>query len=170
MKKSKLYTIKEPGFKTPDAYFDNFDDRLFKKLTVQREMSKMNGTGYKVPEHYFINFDVKLEHRLKEVQQPKVSMLTPWRSAAYMSAAAAVLVVMFTVFMKSDDNLSIHQVETASIENYLNNENMTPYDIASFLNAEDIILEDFVANIFTDESLENYLLTNASIEDLITEK
>ncbi|WP_299390402.1 hypothetical protein [uncultured Gelidibacter sp.] len=170
MKKSKLHTIKEPGFKTPDSYFDNFDERLFKKMAVQKEMSEMDGPGYKVPEHYFESFDAKLENRLKDVQQPKVRSLVSWRKAAYISGAAAVLVLMFTVFLKSDNILTINQVETASIESYLNNENLNIYDITSLLNAEDIVVDDFVANTFTDESLENYLINNASIEDLINDK
>ncbi|MBJ7881815.1 hypothetical protein [Gelidibacter salicanalis] len=170
MKKSKLHNITEPGFKTPNAYFDNFDGRLLKKLAVQQEMSEMDGPGYKVPEHYFANFDAKLAQRLKEIEQPKVRSFVSWRNVAYMSGVAAVLVLMLTVFMKSEDTLSINQVETASIENYLNNENLNIYDIASFLTAEDITVDDFVANTFTDESLETYLLNNASIEDLINEK
>ena len=72
--------------------------------------------------------------------------------------------------MTSQNNLSINQVETASIEDYLNNENLNIYDISSLLNEDDLVLGDFVSNTFTEESLENYLLNNTSIEDLIFEK
>jgi len=170
MKKSELHNIKDPGFQIPDAYFDTFDERLLKKLDLKREMSEMDGTGYQVPKDYFDNFDAKLAQKLEGLNQPKVKSLRSWRHIAYYSGVAAVLVLMLTLFMKSEDNLSINQVETASIENYLTNENLNIYDIASFLSTEDIMVEDFVANMITDESLETYLLNNASIEDLINEK
>ncbi len=170
MKKSELHNLTDPGFKIPDSYFDTFDERLFKTLEVQKEMSEMDGPGYKVPEDYFQHFDAQLAEKLEDINQPKLKYLRSWRHIAYYSGVAAVLVLMLTVFMKSEDDLSINQVETASIENYLTNENLNIYDIASFLNAEDIKVDDFVANMITDESLETYLLNNASIEDLINEK
>ncbi|TXE10671.1 hypothetical protein ES711_01825 [Gelidibacter salicanalis] len=170
MKKSELHNITDPGFKIPDSYFDTFDERLFKTLDVQKDMSEIDGPGYKVPKDYFKNFDTQLAQKLEDIKQPKVKSIKSWRQIAYYSGVAAVLVVMLTVFMKSEDDLSINQVETASIESYLTNENLNIYDIASFLSAEDIKVEDFVANMITDESLETYLLNNASIEDLINEK
>lgn len=170
MKKSHLHNIKETGFKTPEGYFDTFDDRLFKKLDTQKEMASISDAGFKVPDNYFESFDDKLQSCLKNGSTPKVRSLVSWRNAAYVSGIAAALVLMLTVFMKSQDNLSINQVETASIEDYLNNENLNIYDIASLLNEEDLNLDNFVTNTFTEESLENYLLNNTSIEDLIFEK
>lgn len=170
MKKSELHNIKEPGYNTPSSYFDNFDDRLFKRLAVQKDLSEIDVPGFKIPNDYFENFETQLTERLNAIEEPKIRPLMSWRHVAFMSGAAAVLLLMFTVFLKTEVPLSITQVETASIEIYLNNENLNTYDIASYLNAEDIIADDFVANTFTDESLENYLLNNTSIEDLINEK
>lgn len=168
MRKSHLHNLKETGFKTPDRYFDAFDDRLLQKLNVQKEMPA--DPGYTVPENYFENFDDTLLMRLKNDDSSKIRTLVSWRNAAYITGVAASLVLMVSVFIKSKDNLSINQVETASIESYLHNENLNIYDIASFLNEEDLVLDDFVSNTFTEESLENFLLNNASIEDLIFEK
>lgn len=170
MKKSRLHTIQDPGFKAPETYFESFDERFFKKLGVQNDMATLKDPGFKVPENYFDSFDSKLQVHLNKAHQPKVRTLFSWRNTAYISGVAAALVLMFTVFFQSDNTLSINQVETASIENYLNEENLNVYDIASFLNADDIELDDFVANTFTDESLENYLLNNTSIEELINDK
>lgn len=170
MKKSQLHNLKDTGFKTPDAYFDTFDQRLMGRLAVQKDMTSITGSGFKVPENYFENFDAKLQSRLKDDSNPKVISLMSWKNIAYISGTAAVLILMLTVFLKSNDPLSINQIETASIENYLNNENLNIEDIASFLNEEDLILDNFVSQTLTEESLENYLLNNASIEDLIIGK
>ncbi len=170
MKNSQIHNIKQTGFKTPEAYFDTFDERLFKKLNVQKEMASISDAGFKVPDNYFEHFDDKLQARLKSQQSSKVRTLVSWRNAAYISGIAASLLLIFGLFMTSQNNLSINQVETASIEDYLNNENLNIYDISSLLNEDDLVLGDFVSNTFTEESLENYLLNNTSIEDLIFEK
>lgn len=170
MKKSHLHNIKETGFETPESYFDAFDDRLLKKLNVQKEMASISDPGYKVPDNYFENFDDMIQTHLKNDSSPKVRPLLSWRNAAYMSGIAASLVLMISVFIKTKDNLSINQVETASIEAYLFNENLSIYDITSLLDADDLVMDDFVSTTLTEESLENYLLNNASIEDLIIEK
>lgn len=171
MKKSQLHKIKETGFKTPDAYFDTFDQRLLDKMAVQKEMASITDAGYKVPDTYFENFDAKLEARLKyEASQEdhiKVIPMPFWRNAGLISGVAAALILMFTILQKSDTPLSINQVETASLEAYLNDENLNIYDIASLLDEEDLVLDNFVSTSFTEESLENYLLNNTSIEDLI---
>ena len=170
MKKSQLHNIKESGYKTPDAYFDTFDDRLFKKLDVQKDLASISNAGYKVPDNYFENFGEKLQKQLKSDGDSKVIKLMSWRNAAYVSGIAASLVLMLTVFMTSQKDVSLSQIETASIEDYLNNENLNIYDIASLLNEEDLMLDNFVSYTLTEESLENYLLNTTSIEDLINEK
>ncbi len=170
MRKSHLHNIKESGMKTPDGYFDAFDERLFKKLDVQKEMASISIPGYKVPDNYFEEFNDKIQTRLKNDDSLKVINLMSWRNAAYISGIAAALVLMLTVYINSNNILSINQIETASIEDYLNNENLNIYDIASLLNEDDLLLDDFVSSSITEESLENYLLNNTSIEDLINEK
>lgn len=167
MKKSQLHNIKETGFKTPDAYFDTFNQRLIEKLAVQKDMASITSSGYKVPENYFENFDAKLQARLKINEKSKVIPFMSWRNIAYISGVAAVLILMLTVFLQSDNPLSINQVETAYIEDYLNGENLNIDDFASLLTDDDLIFENFVTNSLSEESLENYLLNNASIEDLI---
>lgn len=170
MKKSKLHTIKDSGFKTPKAYLENFDARLFQKLAGQNNLSEVVEPGFKVPEHYFEDFDATLQLRLNEIHQRKVRSLNLWRNAAYISGVAAALVLMIAVLTTSTNHLEINQVETASIEEYLNNENLNTYDIAALLDPEDMVLEDFVASALSESSLENYLLDNTTIEDLINEK
>lgn len=170
MKKSHLYHFKDAGFKTPEAYFDNFDERLFEKMAVQQEMASIKESGHKVPDHYFEDFDSKLLDRIKKDTSPKARRLLPWKNAAVVTAIAAALLLMFAIFIKSENPMSLNQIETVSIENYLTNEDLNIYDIASFLNEDDLDVDDFVYNTFSDEALENYLLNNASIEDLINLK
>lgn len=171
MKKSQLHNIKDSGFKIPDSYFDTFEQRLFDKMAVQKDLAEMDGSGFTVPENYFKNFDAKLEARLdKEKNQkntPRVISMGSWRRHAVISGVAAVLLLMFLIVFNSDDPLSIHEVETASIEAYLNDENLNIYDIGALLDDDNLVLDNFVSTPLTEDSLENYLLNNTSVEDLI---
>lgn len=169
MKKSKLDHIRETGLKTPDAYFDTFDARLVDKITAQKKMASGIDHGLKVPEAYFETFEQNLQKRLSPTKTPNLKSLAVWKSAAVISAIAASLLIMFAIYNTSPGKVTINQIETASIEDYLNNENLNADDIASFLTGDDLELDNFVKNTLTDESLENYLLNNASIEDLIIE-
>lgn len=169
MKKSHLHYIKDTGLKTPDDYFDNFDARLLKKMAIQNEMAKNQNPGFKVPDGYFDGFDVNLKTD-KEIANPtKVKTLVFWRHPAVITGIAASLLVLFAIIFKSSPELSINQIETASIEDYLNDENLSSYDIASFLNEDELTVDHFVNTVINDESLEKYLLNNTSIEDLINE-
>lgn len=171
MKKSHLHNIKNSGFKTPDGYFDAFDERLLKKLNVNKEMASISDSGFKVPDNYFETFDDKLQAHLKnENSSTKVIKLNPWRKVAYLSGVAASIALLLTFLLNSKGQLTINQIETASIENYLIDQNLNAYDIASFLNEEDLIVDNFISSSLTEESLENYLINNTSIEDLIIGK
>ncbi|MEO8759748.1 MAG: hypothetical protein ABI388_01910, partial [Bacteroidia bacterium] len=101
MKKSQLHNIKETGFKAPDAYFDSFDQRLYKKLAVQKEMASIEGSGFKVPGNYFENFDDRLQARLKNEAESKntikVISMRFWRNAGIISGVAAAFLLMFTI-------------------------------------------------------------------------
>ncbi|MBA6151265.1 hypothetical protein [Gelidibacter maritimus] len=171
MKKSQLHNIKETGFTIPDSYFDSFEKRLMDKMAVQDEMATIKDPGYTVPENYFEAFDTHLQARLsadgESSAKSKIVPLISWRSAMVISGVAATLLLLFTLVLKSDDPLSINQVETASIEAYLNNENLNDYDIASYLDDDELNIDNFVSTTLTEESLENYLLNHTSLEDLI---
>lgn len=170
MKKSQLHNIRETGFKTPDGYFDSFESRLINKMNIQKEMDGIQNTGFTVPPHYFEQVADSIKEKIATEPKSKLRSITFYKNAGMISGIAAALLIMVAIITKSSNNLSINQIETASIENYLNDANLSTYDIASYLNEDDLELDHFVANSFSEESLENYLLNNASIEDLINDK
>ena len=52
-----------PNFKTPENYFEDFEERLFSKIA---EENFPKSTGFKIPKQYFENLDVRI---LKEVSK-----------------------------------------------------------------------------------------------------
>lgn len=170
MKKSQLHNINTTGFKIPSEYMESLDERILAKLSAQDNLSSVRAPGFKVPENYFENFDARLSQQLSKEQHPKVRMLWTRRNFMMASGIAASLMIFLTVLLNTEKQTSFQNLETASIERYLNDENLSSYDILSVLNMDDLQMDDFVSNTIPVESLESYLLDNATIEDIINSK
>ncbi len=163
MKKDKLHNIKDLGFKTPENYFDGLEDSIMNQIKLDK---KIEDSGFKVPDNYFDSLDDKI---LKKVaHKPKVISLLTKRNLFYAASIAAALVLMFSI-NENNNELTFDDLEITSIENYLYDEDFDTYEIASLLTDEELSTDNFVDSQLSDELIENYLLQNATIEDLIIE-
>jgi hypothetical protein len=170
MKKENLHNIKTTGFKTPEYYFESFDATILATLKNEQQLQNIKTAGFKTPENYFETFDEKLNQKLQNKQKSKVIRLWSWKNAAYTTAVAASLVLFFNLIGNTSDSTTFDDLETTSIVNYLSEEDLNTYDIASLLNEDDLVLDNFVSENISEESLENYLLNNTTIEDLIIDR
>lgn len=169
MKNNNLHNIKTSGFKTPDKYFESFDEILFAKLKDEDNLEINKSTGFKVPNDYFETVDDKILKAINNKEETKVISLFSWRKVAYASAVAASLILMFNIVFNSSEKLTFDSLETASIENYLAEEDFTSYELATLLTEDELNSEAFINTNITEDSLEDYLLNNANIEDLLIE-
>lgn len=163
MNKNKLHNIKNSGFKTPKNYFDGLEDSIMNQINLQK---KIEGAGFITPDNYFESLEDKILEKVNH--QPKVISLFSKRNLFYATSIAAALVIMFSIFINKNE-LTFDDLETASIENYLNEEEIDSYEIASLFTVEELSSDIFIDSDLTSESLEEYLLQNATIEDLIIE-
>ncbi|MCL6294394.1 hypothetical protein [Jejuia spongiicola] len=169
MKKINLHNIKTSGHKTPEKYFESFDDRLFSKLRDGNELDTIKSAGFKVPNDYFETVNDKILSKLENKNEAKVIPLFSLKKVAYVSAIAASLVLMFNVVFNTPEKVTYESLEIASIENYLVEEDFTSYEFASLLTEDELNSEVFTNTDISEESLEDYLLDNANIEDLLIE-
>ncbi|WOD44301.1 hypothetical protein [Hwangdonia lutea] len=167
MKNKNLHNMKSSGFKTPDNYFESFDDKLLAKLKAQNKLDDIKTTGFKVPNDYFETIDDAILSTVQNQKDTKVVSLFSWRKMAYASAVAASIILMFNLFFNTPEKLTFDSLEIASIENYLAEEGFTTYELATLLTDEELNSEAFTNTQITEDSLEDYLLNNANIEDLL---
>lgn len=165
MKKHNLNNINKPGFKVPKDYFKNFEDMLLSDLKLKETSSK---TGFNLPENYFESLDDKIINTVKKEKETKVIKLFSLRKTAYVSAIAASLILMFNIAYNKNDTLTIDNIETASIENYILNEDIETADIALLFSNHELNSFDSIELNFNSESLENYVIENIEIDDLIS--
>ncbi|MFD1615523.1 hypothetical protein [Gelatiniphilus marinus] len=169
MKDNNLHKIKTAGFKVPDKYFESFNENLLAKLKTETNLEFYKSTGFKVPNDYFETVDDKIINRIDNKEKTKVIPLYSWRKAGYATAVAASLILMLNIVFNAPEKLTFDSLEIASIENYLAEEDFTSYEIANFLTEEELNADTFTSNIISTDSLEDYLLNNANIEDLFIE-
>ena len=127
---------------------------------------KIEDTGFKVPDNYFESLDDKILDKVNHT--PKVISLFTKRNLFYVSSIAAAFVLMFNI-IGNNKVLTFDDLEMTSIENYLSEEDFSSYEFASLLTEEELTTNNFIDTDLTDESLVDYLLQNATIEDLIIE-
>ncbi len=164
MSTNKLHNIKETGFKVPKDYFDSFEDNFLNDLKLKEITTD---SGFKVPDNYFDSLEDKITSAVNQEKEIKVVKLVTWRKAAYATAIAASLVLMFNIYFNQKSPVTIDTIETASIENYILNEELETTEIASLFNEEDLSDVQLIHDGFSSESIENYIFDNVEIEDII---
>jgi hypothetical protein len=167
MKNEKLNTIKSTGFKTPDNYFESLEDCIYSKMLEDKLPSINDSSGFKVPEDYFDTLDYKVLNAIEIEESSKVVSLFNWKKVAYLSGIAASIILVFNLFIKNSNKLTFDNLETASIENYLLNEDLNAYDIAPYLGTDSLDSDDFIENTMNASDIEDYLLLNSDVEQLI---
>lgn len=161
MKKNSLHNKQETGFKTPQDYFNAFEDDLKIKIATEQFPKK---AGFNTPEGYFDSIDAK--NLIPQNEKGKVISLLSWKSVSLVASIAAVLIILFNL-KNTNDNLNFETLETAQIENYLIDEQVDLEELAMMLPEETLTLYTFLE--LEQENVEDYLMENASIENLIIE-
>lgn len=169
MKNKQLHNIKSTGFKTPDNYFESFDESLFLKLSENELTSNIDSSGFKVPDNYFETFDDKVKKAIDKNEAKNVFSLVNWKRLGYISGIAASIVLVFNLLLAKTNDLTFDDLETASIENYLINEELNAYEIAPYLGSSELDSDDFIDNNMKASDIEAYLLQNSDVEHLITD-
>ena len=164
MNTNKLHNIKDTGFKVPKDYFGSLEDAILTDLKLKEKAPE---SGYKVPDNYFDSLEHKITNALVPEKEVKVIKLFTWRKAAYVSAVAASLILMFNVFFNNTNNVTIDNIETASIENYILNEDLETSEIASLFTDDDLSDVQLINDGYSSETLENYIFDNLEFEDII---
>ncbi len=166
MKQAKQHNNNDTGFKVPKGYFDNLDDTL---VQVAKLKTKAKASGFSVPNTYFDTLDNKILDRLNVEKTTRVIPLFSKKNLVYISSIAAAVILLFTLtFNKTTTNWN--NLDADTVENYMLLEGIDTHEIASLLPDTDLDEADFVDLDFNEETIENYLLNHANIEDLIIEE
>ncbi|WP_296386295.1 hypothetical protein [Winogradskyella sp.] len=166
MKKDKLHKVKSTGFKTPDHYFESFEDKLFDRLNENNSIENIETSGFTAPSDYFDSVEDKVFSKLN-TENKSVINLQPRKTFYYVAGIAASLILLFAVFINTEtteESLSAEMVET-----YLENRDLNSYELAQLLSDTDLLEDDFTiaTTPYEEDNLELYLLDNSDIETIL---
>lgn len=166
MKNEKLNTINKTGFKTPDNYFESFNERVFNKLNQKLTIENIEGSGFSIPDNYFKTVESTILKATQNESKTKIVSLFSRKNLYYFSGIAASIILLFSIFVNKEET-ELFTAET--VENYLAEADLDSYDLAQLLIQTNVLEDNFsltgIEN--TDENLETYLLENADIETMI---
>ena len=169
--KRELNNIKNTGFKVPQTYFQNLEDQIMGNIKLNEALQNLDDTGFKAPKGYFDALENDVLAKVTEKKNPKVISLFNKQNLIYISGVAAAILIMFNVFWNNTET-SIDSIDIELVENYIIDQGINTYEIASLLsdNDDDINLDiELFDETFNDDSLEDYLFENVDLEDFIDE-
>lgn len=165
MKTNPLHNIKNSGFKVPDDYFNTLENEILCDLKLKSLVPK---SGYKTSDTYFDALENNIINAVNTQKEVKVIKLFTWKKAAYATGIAASFLLMINLFFNTNKAVTIDTIETASLENYILNEDMGTKEFASLFTNEDLSEVHFINDGYNSQTLENYVFDNLEIEDIIT--
>ncbi|WP_052823520.1 hypothetical protein [Neotamlana sedimentorum] len=166
MKNKSLHNINKTGFKTPQDYFNNFDDSL---LSVAKLKDNASAPGFKIPDNYFKTLEVAVTEKISSEKKPKVIPLFNKRNILYATSIAAAVVLLFSLTLFNNEKNSWNTLDIETVENYILDEELTSYDMATLLVEDNLEIENFVNHNFEEDNIESYLLDHIDVEDFIEE-
>ena len=163
MQTNKLHNIKETGFKVPKDYFDTLEDTVLRHNKLKEQSSE---PGFKTPDNYFETLEDTILSKVSEKESPKVISIFSRRNLIYASSIAAAVLLLLNLSIFENES-GWEDIEAETVENYIINENMGSYEIASLLIDEELNEDNLTDIEFSDDALENYFLDHTTVEDLI---
>lgn len=163
-----LNNIKNTGFKTPDNYFNAVENNIMNAIKQESNLNLSKETGFKTPNNYFDSIEDAVINKIETKTTSKVIPLFSKRNLIYASSIAAAILIMFSIYLNKDNDIS-EEIEYEIVENYILNQGISSYDIASLLTEEELsnINFEIMDEAFNNEDIEDYLLENANLEDII---
>ena len=166
MKNKDLHNIKSSGYKTPDNYFESFDDRIFDRLQDEKKIEDIEQSGFSIPDQYFEKVESQILEKLDPPKVTPIFTLNTKRTLYYAVGIAASLILMFAIFLNENSN---DEISADMVESYLETRDLDSYELAELLNEAELLEEDFsvIETSYNEDLLELYLLDNADIESII---
>ncbi|WP_290700275.1 hypothetical protein [Lacinutrix sp.] len=158
MTNKNLHNIKNSGFKVPQNYFEGLEDSILAEAKLK---SIVNDSGFKTPEGYLDNFEVLIK------KETKVISIFSRKNILAVSSIAAALVLFFSLNLFNNSTLSINDLETTTVDNYILDETEIG-DLTSLFQDIELNENQFIDYSISDETLDSYLETD-DFNDLYSE-
>jgi len=152
---------KNNPFKTPEDYFEGFNEKLQSKLS-EESISLPKQEGFTIPHGYFDSLNGKILNKIERTET-KVVQLNPFKKYYYVAASiAAMVLLIFGLNWNTTEELSFETLAEADIESYFENNtfDLSAYEIAEVIPLDELEINDMLTNRLEDENIVDYLDEN----------
>lgn len=169
MKDKKLNKTDKEGFTTPAGYFEDFQERLFEKISEEPLtpiLDSIKNDGFTVPKNYFKTLPTHIVGKLPAKGPKLIRLATYKKQFVAIASIAAVLLVFVGIQFFDDRGNTNTEFAYEEMEDYINNNltSMNSYDLAELLDMEDheiagintIDYEEGEMIDYLNDELENY--------------
>ncbi len=163
-----LDNIENTGFNIPEDYFKSLEDQIMNTINSKGALESIESTGFEMPESYLNSVEAAVFSKLSKNDNSKVISIFNRRNLLYLSGVAAAVLLFFSLIF-NNNTITIENINIELVETYIINEDLDSYDIAALLDDDELENALYLQNIIMDETLEDYLLENTTIEDLLIE-
>ena len=146
---------------TPEGYFEEFDRKLFDKLSQGRP-SIPESDGFGTPKGYFDNLNKNIRQKL-DASEVKVIPITSYNKYYYVAASiAAIALVVLGLNWNSSEDIDFEDLAHTEIETYFedNELGLSTYEIAEMLPVDELEISDILSTQFNEENMLDYLNDN----------
>ncbi|MEL4307654.1 hypothetical protein [Joostella sp. CR20] len=158
MSKDKT-NMETKGFAIPENYFQEFDNRLSKRIASAAGIPE--ASGFVVPKGYFEKVETEILSKTLPKKKTKVIQLSWFYKAA---AVAAVFLIGFFISKNSNSTITdFNQIAISDINDYIENGyvSLNAYDISDTFN--DVSFNDIeIDETINEDEIFNYLEENIS--------
>ncbi|MDT0621898.1 hypothetical protein [Croceitalea vernalis] len=129
-------------FKTPEGYFESFNERLMDKI-VKEESIIPSSDGFYVPKDYFDNISTTIPN----YTETKVIGLNSHRKYYAVAATIAVLIALTLFFTQNQETeYGFEDLVSAELDAYFlsNDMDLSSDDLAQVINIEEITMLDII--------------------------
>jgi len=158
------------NFKTPEGYFDSFNERLMARLHHEQADNALSflpkSDGFDTPDSYFDDLEKKVLDKIPQ-KETKVIRFQTYRKLYYgVAAIAAIFIIFFGLNIKSESPIAFEDLASAEIDAYLEYAefNLSSYELAELVPLESTELNDVMDTPLESENILEYLDEN--IEDI----
>jgi len=102
-------------FKTPEGYFDSFQDRLLDKLASHEQVIPKK-QGFNVPDNYFETFQDNLSQKLETKEVKVIQLFNTKRIIGFDASAAAMVCLYIGINWNAKEANSFSDLDNADID------------------------------------------------------
>ncbi len=154
---------KNNPFKTPQDYFEGFNNALNQRLHEKEPL--LPNDGFVVPDGYFDSLHKNIATKIT-AKEPKRIRLHTYRNYYWAAASIAAIIMVITYGLwQQTAKTSWNSLASSDIESYFetNTLGLSTYEIAEMIPLDELEVNDILSNNLNEENVIDYL--NENIND-----